>query len=679
MASLYEDFFDCQSTYLYQRCYAIRNNGAKAQAVIKIFKENGLYCFGNHKDKTMNTSWLFPENRARRWEGINDGAAEHFLKNPIGSLAREIIQNSLDARLEDGLPVIVNFDLLDIKANEFPNLSDLKEKLKKSIDTPKNQDNRTQRHLSDAYLLSQKDKLKILKISEHNTTGMAGPADNYDSPFYAYTRGSGLTGKTDGLGSFGIGKKAPVVNSGMRTIFVSTKFIDTKYGPSNLCQGMSFWVTHQADEMLFDGTGFWGVRDGNPVTEDSDLPNWLKRKELGTTIFISEPVLQENWQEILAGAVVTNFFAAIHDEKLCVKAGKYEINHKTINNIFATEDIEKAIFTLDDEQYHESFKNSANFYQAYSDPTAILEVVDGPSELGKFILKIIIKENLPKQIGFIRNGMFIVSNDLPSLRKFQNTKDFIAVCHCMEPKGNFILREMEPPQHNAFEPNRFNRISGPGLLKSLGKKLREALLLHIQPDEGDDSSVGFLSDLLGIENNGNLSNDGPTDLNPDGSVIHRFKTISLNVIKPKSPTKKNSGNDGSTNPAGEVQTESGDGTVVSKSTRPGTRDDGDTQGGDGDLSLGIEKLVLNPRIVSDESGVFQAFFAVDLKGDALVKFYISGAESDEPVEVEWTNLGERFKGGVRLTRIKGPTERVALKVRLLNVTNEALIISAYEI
>ena len=112
---------------------------------------------------------------------------------------------------------------------------------------------------------------------------MAGPADDYDSPFYAYTRGSGLTGKTDGLGSFGIGKKAPVVNSGMRTIFVSTRFNDERYGPSNLCQGMSFWVTHQDDELLYDGTGFWGVRDGNPVTEDVDLPSWLVRKELGKT------------------------------------------------------------------------------------------------------------------------------------------------------------------------------------------------------------------------------------------------------------------------------------------------------------------------------------------------------------------------------------------------------------
>ena len=69
--------------------------------------------------------------------------------------------------------------------------------------------------------------------------------DDDETPFYAYTKGSGLTGKKDGLGSFGIGKKAPVVNSALRTIFVSTVYNNPKYGNELLAQGMSFWVTHK--------------------------------------------------------------------------------------------------------------------------------------------------------------------------------------------------------------------------------------------------------------------------------------------------------------------------------------------------------------------------------------------------------------------------------------------------
>jgi len=83
-----------------------------------------------------NTNWLFSENKVGRWEGINDGDAQHFIKNPIGSLAREIIQNSLDAKLGKG-PVTVLFDHFSINASDFPNLEQLKDKLVKASQTPK--------------------------------------------------------------------------------------------------------------------------------------------------------------------------------------------------------------------------------------------------------------------------------------------------------------------------------------------------------------------------------------------------------------------------------------------------------------------------------------------------------------------------------------------------------------
>ena len=126
-----------------------------------------------------NTNWLFPKNTPGRWEGINDGDAEHFLKNPIGSLAREIIQNSLDARVNSD-PVIVSFDLFSINASEFPNLDQLKEKLIKASNTPKNQtDNRTRKRLEEAVAILDKPTLSILRISESNTTGPKNPLSLY--------------------------------------------------------------------------------------------------------------------------------------------------------------------------------------------------------------------------------------------------------------------------------------------------------------------------------------------------------------------------------------------------------------------------------------------------------------------------------------------------------------------
>jgi hypothetical protein len=61
-----------------------------------------------------------------------------------------------------------------------------------------------------------------------------------------------------------------------------------------------------------------------------------------------------------------------------------------------------------------------------------------------------------------------------------------------------------------------------------------------------------------------------------------------------------------------------------------------------------------------------------------LKFFVSGADVDELAGIESTNIGSRFNGGIKLS-VNGPDDRVSLKVRLDNVTNEAIVINAYEI
>jgi hypothetical protein len=625
-----------------------------------------------------NTNWLFPKNTPGRWEGINDGDAEHFLKNPIGSLAREIIQNSLDARVNSD-PVIVSFDLFSINASEFPNLDQLKEKLIKASNTPKNQtDNRTRKRLEEAVAILDKPTLSILRISESNTTGMAGPADDDETPFYAYTKGSGLTGKTDGLGSFGIGKKAPVVNSALRTTFVSTVYNNPKYGNQGLAQGMSFWVTHKEGDLKYDGLGYWGVREAFPVTEQSDLPNWLRREHLGTNIYIIEPILPKDWQEILVGAVLTNFFAAIHDGSLEVKAGTHTISRDSIRDMFQNKDVRVALQSLDDDQYLESLNNSERFFEAYSDPKSILEQTQMSPPLGNFEIKLLVADDLPKQVGFLRNGMFITSNDIPSLRKFQNTKDFVAVVYCTNNEGNSVLREMEPPQHNAFEGNRYDRDKGPRLLKNLGKKIRDQLAKHIQPDLADVSSVDFLSDLFGYEGQNSTNTSGPTDLNPDGKIVQKLKAVSVPKIRIKPGETKGLGEDGGEDDSGEDESETPGGGKKGKGKKPGEDGDNPGPGGEGPAEHGIERQLSDPRVVYLPDGSLQTYFSVDHTGEVLLKFFISGAETDEYVNVLTNSVGSRFNGGIRL-KANGPQDRIAVKVRLENVNKEAILISAYEI
>ena len=50
----------------------------------------------------MTTNWLFDLNRDGSSEGWEDAAIKNFRGNPLNNLAREIIQNSLDAPRELG-------------------------------------------------------------------------------------------------------------------------------------------------------------------------------------------------------------------------------------------------------------------------------------------------------------------------------------------------------------------------------------------------------------------------------------------------------------------------------------------------------------------------------------------------------------------------------------------------
>jgi hypothetical protein len=624
--------------------------------------------------------WLFPEEN-KRWTGLNDGAEEHFKRNPVGSLAREIIQNSLDARA-GAAPVVVSFEVLKIPVVDFPDAEQLLRKLQLALGTRKNsEDPRTKAALEKAVDTLQKKNILILKIAEKNTIGMAGPAYDEDSPFFAYTLGDGLTGKTGGLGSFGIGKKAPVVNSKIRTTFISTKYVDKETNsPRTLCQGLSFWVSHKEEEQRFSGVGYWGGRDGDAISDQAELPSWLKRDEIGTNIYIIEPNLTGPWELLLISAVLINFFSAIHDGSLEVCAGEHNINKKTISKTFNRKDLYGFVEGLDDEEHLNRFKSAHAFYRCLTEPHAIVEQTQTNPPLGNFVLRILLEEGLPKEVGFLRNGMFIMSNDLPSLRRFPNSKDFVAIAYCTSDEGNRVLREMEPPQHNAFEGGRYEpgTDKGPKLLKHLGRKIKDQLGRHIEPDYANVDTVDFLADLFGYEKDKAGSGSGPIDINPDGPIVQRLKAVVASIPRQASTVIEELGLDGQQGEGGEDENDSSGGDGGAMPTPGNTLEEGGAGGNSTASETKIERPVADPRVRHMPDGMIQVFFTIDYVGEVVVKFYVSGADSDEFAKVEWTNTGRPYDDGVRL-RVNGSGDRVSLKVRLHDVQSEALVISIYEI
>ena len=85
-----------------------------------------------------NNIWRFPGNNYTQDQGINTGDMETFAGKPISSLAREICQNSVDARL-DNSKAIVEFSLFDIEKELIPNIDRLEQEIDSRLDYRQNQ------------------------------------------------------------------------------------------------------------------------------------------------------------------------------------------------------------------------------------------------------------------------------------------------------------------------------------------------------------------------------------------------------------------------------------------------------------------------------------------------------------------------------------------------------------
>ena len=80
--------------------------------------------------ENMSIDWNFPSNNFGTVSGIGEAGIETFKGSPYRSLAREICQNSLDARLDPGKPVKVDFSLSYISSGDIKQFDSLRDAFK---------------------------------------------------------------------------------------------------------------------------------------------------------------------------------------------------------------------------------------------------------------------------------------------------------------------------------------------------------------------------------------------------------------------------------------------------------------------------------------------------------------------------------------------------------------------
>jgi hypothetical protein len=271
----------------------------------------------------MNPCWSFPLSHETDSRGYNASDFEAVKYDPFVTLAREMIQNALDARDGDN-QVKIEFELMEAPTSDFPGLEDYKNMISQCLEKCKSQPEAANKFDSMLQTFAW-ENISWLRISDFGTKGMAGSEKRGDleTPWFAFTKSTGSSIKPDSRsgGSKGQGKNAVFVNSQIQAMFVSSM---TKEGII-ASQGVAKLISVKAGRYDYTtGIGYYGNPDGNQplFVPFSPRPDY-SRNVPGTDIFIPAFRDQNDIESVERGiryAALESFMPAILNGTLSLDA-----------------------------------------------------------------------------------------------------------------------------------------------------------------------------------------------------------------------------------------------------------------------------------------------------------------------------------------------------------------------
>lgn len=630
----------------------------------------------------------FPLDQAGQWDGFNEPGMEHFSGSPFEHLGREVPQNTIDALAT--APAKVRISLINIPTASIPGIDDLKATVKRCLKGAPEESPKAETFFKNALALLEKDTVKVLQIADYNTTGVIGPCEN-GKPFFAMMKATGQSKKSGtSTGSYGIGKFAPFTVSELRTVFLTTVWADSTETQHHYAQGKSILMSHMVGKKTHRGTGFWGLREGCLPVETTDvLPAWMKRgsadgsleDQAGTTLSILGFAGRKNWERALGANIAENFFGAIQEGTLQVEIeGGPTINQDTLHDIFNDTEIRASI--EDQKGEPEKFGNVRSYLRALTDAIEVKVEETQNHHLGKCRLRILIGEGLPRKVAVLRNGM-LITDELTGLKRFGSYKEFVAVLECRNEKGQALLRAMEPPRHDDFEPDRLSpdqRQSGRVALREIAKWVREMLDRHAKDEVSEVTTLDELADFFGDEEE---AGDGKQkDENPGGAIIVRQRQMKvkarvatyatpIGAIAPQADPEESSG-DGfkdvpdSKTTGGKVNegtAKKGEGEPKQGEGSKGTNTETDLGGTSPKKTTATGIALRDVRAVPLGPALRRVAFTPSVSGKVSVELQDSGADANYMLDVKGASLG-----GVRSGRIEGVAvkagQRVIIEVEL---------------
>lgn len=470
----------------------------------------------------MNVNWNFPTSDYGQRQGIGNSGVETFRGRPIRSLAREICQNSLDAGMENETVKIV-FQDFDISRNDFPGYEFLADALNKCLVSWKDQkSSKTRDFLKGALDSLGAQKIKFLRVSDYNTTGLRGSNITGSSDWNNLVKSSGSSDKNeDAGGSFGIGKFAPFACSDLRTVFYSTKDADSLEATQGVSRLVSFKQDVNNDKET-QGTGYYGYTEKNrPIEKCISLQEDYIREEPGTDIYISGFKFFEDWEKDIIKEVLDGFLYAIFMGTLEIEVNNVVVSKNTLDNVM---NVFKDDINFNTKMYYRTL---------VSDKTKwIYEDFQG---MGKIKLGLLLLDcDAPRKVAMIRKPWMKIKDQA----SINGSIPFVGVFIMEGEDLNKFLRKIENPQHTQWEPVRYETQSkiktSKRLLKSIKNFIIEELNKMIIHDGIDELDLPGAGDILPMETEDETKKELEKDF-----LSPKISNVTIKKIKKvKTKTKK---------------------------------------------------------------------------------------------------------------------------------------------
>lgn len=440
----------------------------------------------------MNTNWKWgAEEKKKGDEGFNNAGILTFNSHAINSFVRELFQNSNDAKSENEKKIKVRIEYKLISKNEIPEFESYLRILNLVRLAHPNQT----KFFIKANEVLKNDNIPFLIYSDHNTKGLTGKEEDSYSSFVACVLSEGISAKENKTagGSYGIGKNAIYGVSSLRTVFYSS--MDLKQNV--VFQGVAKLASYKEGGKNHEGRIYLGNgNDRLSIRDSKSIPQIFKRTDPGLSQFVMGVELDSYWYTDFAKAILRNYWMLLLEDGLEVELVENGVQVLKINSHNSATLLEELFKNDIEENTLTPYGNPLLFLDAYV--SGVKVDLDIPL-IGKCSFHYKESDSGENNIAYLRNGMVVFSK----VEKRLVGANVTGVFKCNTDLGNEILRKMEPPKHDSFEPQmlddnheEYNRKDGEKILTNIKVRIREVIKSLIEKYKEETETPAFLTELF---------------------------------------------------------------------------------------------------------------------------------------------------------------------------------------